>query len=941
MKNTLRIFFLAVVLLLFISPILHAQQMKVTGTVSDTLKRPLPGITVMLRDLTRTDIALGSITSALGKFSIDVKSEGLYRLSVISAGYAAFIDTLKLDGSQPIYDLGLIPLATEIKTFEAESVLIEAEQTPMLIKGDTVEYNASSYDTRTNAVLEKLLEQLPGIEVQEDGSITAEGQPVQKIQIDGKEFFGNNVKLAVKNIPVDAILKIQVTDSKSEESEFTGVDDGQRLKTINLVLKSEKRSGYFGTLAGGYGLPDDRYVGRSNAFRFSSRMQLSILGLANNVNEVGFGWDQIREFMGGWENMGNVNWNNDQVGIGGVNVGLPTQWSNDDGFITTQAGGINLNYDINDKTDITTTYLYGGARTIRRERTYRENFLSDNTFTTEDSSLQERRTDGHAFNMRIRHKIDSTQEINIQTAGSWSKENTLNDATNRSINVEGILQNGSERNTGKLQEAIQGRTSLNYRKRFLKKGRNLYLGIEGGAGDEDTDSDIRATNSLYNKELGEFDLEELIQEQIFEGDTWNYNFYSGYNEPINEHNFLSIGFNRSHDLEDNLRDAFDLDPDNGMARIRNVALSNHFRRSMEQNRINLGYRLDTDHFRIRARINGEQTRLNNQYLSADTTVDQQFYFVLPDVDIRYTFEDDLRLEIEYDTYVREPSLYQLQPFVDNTNPLRIYQGNPSLKPTYNHQFEIGVRKYNRQTRKGFGASIDLEIATDAISVRRTVDSLLRQISQPVNVERAMELDGRLWYRHPFPWLKSRLSMDLNAGYEENIVFLNGVSTPVERFSESVRVRIENRDKKVIGFYLMANLDMNQTQYAGREEFNRNTFNQRYVANIDFVLNTMWTVGSNFSYRKYGGDAFNEQQTVPIWSAEIMNYPFRDERLELKLSGTDLLSQNVGIRRSARDSYIEEEEVESLTQYFLLTATWKLSKLSVGDGRKKFSKKKKK
>lgn len=941
MKNTLRLVFLAVGLLICASPTLQAQQMKVTGTVSDTLKRPLPGITVMLRDLTRTDVALGSITSSLGEFSIDVKSEGLYRLSVISAGFASFIDTLKLDGSQPVYDLGLISLATEIKTFEAESVLIEAEQTPMLIKGDTVEYNAASYDTRTNAVLEKLLEQLPGIEVQEDGSITAEGQPVQKIQIDGKEFFGNNVKLAVKNIPVDAILKIQVTESKSEESEFTGVDDGQRLKTINLVLKSEKRSGYFGTLAGGYGLPDDRYVGRSNAFRFSSKMQLSILGLANNVNEVGFGWDQIREFMGGWENMGNVNWNNDQVGIGGVNVGLPTQWSNDDGFITTQAGGINLNYDISEKTDITTTYLYGGARTIRLERTYRENFLSDNTFTTEDSSLQERRTDGHAFNMRIRHKIDSTQEINIQTAGSWSKENTLNDATNRSINVEGILQNGSERSTGKLQEAIQGRTSLNYRKRFLKKGRNLYLGFEGGIGDEDTDSDIRATNSLYNKDLGEFDLEELIQEQIFEGDTWNYSFYSGYNEPINKHSFLSIGFNRSHDLEDNLRDAFDLDPDNGMNRIRNVALSNHFQRSMEQNRINLGYRLDTDHLRIQARLNGEQTRLNNQYLSADTTIDQQFYFVLPDVDIRYTFEDDLRLEIEYDTYVREPSLYQLQPFIDNTNPLRIYQGNPSLKPTYNHQFEIGARKYNRETRKGFGASIDLEIATDAISVRRTVDSLLRQVSQPVNVERAMELDGRLWYRYPFPWLKSRLSLDLNGGYEENIVFLNGISTPVERFSESIRVRMENRNKKVIGFYLMANLDMNQTQYAGREEFNRNTFNQRYVANIDFVLNTMWTIGSNFSYRKYGGDAFNEQQTVPIWSAEILNYPFRDERLELKISGTDLLSQNIGIRRVARDTYIEEEEVESLTQYFLLTATWKLSKLSVGDGRKKFSKKKKK
>ena len=198
-------------------------------------------------------------------------------------------------------------------------------------------------------------------------------------------------------------------------------------------------------------------------------MQLSILGLTNNVNEVGFGWDQIREFMGGWENMGNMQMDGNQVGIGGVNVGLPVEWGNNDGYITTQAAGMNLNYNISNKTDLTATYLYGGATTTRLEETYRENFLSDNTFITRDSSLRERRTDGHALNLRLRHKIDSTQEISIQTATSWSRERNLNDALNLSLSSEGLLQNSSRRSTDRFQDNKQLRANVNYRKRFQKK----------------------------------------------------------------------------------------------------------------------------------------------------------------------------------------------------------------------------------------------------------------------------------------------------------------------------------------------------------------------------------------------------------------------------------------------------------------------------------------
>ena len=225
---------------------------------------------------------------------------------------------------------------------------------------------------------------------------------------------------------------------------------------------------------------------------------------------------------------------------------------------------------------------------------------------------------------------------------------------------------------------------------------------------------------------------------------------------------------------------------------------------------------------------------------------------------------------------------------------------------------------------------------NAITTRRDVDSLLRQITQPVNAGHGINARARAYYRHPLKWLKSRFSLDLNGNYRENIVFLNSVPTLVKRYTEYFGLRLENRDRKIIGYHLRAGWDWNQTQYAEKESFNRNTLNHRYTANFDLTINDSWALASDFTYRIFAGDAFNERENLPIWSAEVLFYPLKDARFELKFSGTDLLNRNVGYSRRATDTYLQEERIASLTRYFLLTATWKLSKMTVQDGRNKFS-----
>ena len=918
---------------LLFSQYLHAQEFELRGTIADSSGKGIVGITTSLQPVDDPDIAVGAITDREGSFTISVSQAGTFRFMAFSPGFMSYVDTLQLTFRKEGYDLGNIQL--QIREFTSDSVTIVAEQPGMLILGDTVVYNVAGIQTRPNAVLEKLLEQLPGIEVNDDGSVTAEGQPVQQIKIDGREFFGNNVKLAVKNIPVEAVDKIQVTDSKTEESTFTRIDDGVQLKTLNIKLKPESRRGYFGNVAAGYGVPEDRYVGKANAFRFSPKMQLSVLGLANNVNEVGFGGDQIREFMGGWENMGYSDWDRDGVSLGGAGVGIPTEWGEDDGFINTQAGGFNLNYQPNKKSHITATYIYGGSSTIREEALFRRTFLPDRSFTTEDENMRETRDDGHAFNFLLRQELDSTQQLRIQAAGSWAEGKEENNSLNSSLTQEQILQNSSIRSIEEEMKEEVFNLGIRYNKRFKKEGRNMYVGIQGSTGKEDRDADYRSDLEVLDVETGLYDRELIRQEQLFDEQEQFYRLYSGFNEPLNEQNFLTFGLSRYVELNDNMRDAFDIEEGGGNSRLRNEELSNHFKRTFERNRLSVGYRLDTEHFRIRSGINFEDMNLDSDYISADTSLDQPFFYVLPHIDLRYTFDNELRIDLEYETSIDEPSLGQLQPFVDNTNPLRLYQGNPGLVPEYTHEFDLDIRRYDREKRKGMGISLDLDLNRDPIATRRTVDEELRQVSSPVNVDRGLSSYARIWYDHPFKWLKSSVSISLQGNYRENILFLNDVLTDVEHQYLSLSLRARNRDRRVFAYYVRASWYMNQSQYAGNAALDRQTFTHRYQANLDYHLSPRLTLASNFSYRLFAGDAFEDVQDLPIWSAEVLYYPFKESQLELKVSGADLLNRNQGFSRRVSSTYVQEEQVNSLARYFLFTATWKLSALGVSEGRKKF------
>ena len=345
----MRVFTICLFALFGLSISMSAQSVKkadITGLIQDDQEQPLASATVMLLNRTDSVLITFGITSPDGAFVLKNVAAGEYILKMSFLGFATESRDLDI-GDQSEVDLGNVALKP------ASAVLSEVEVTadhmPIQITKDTIEYNADAFKTQPNAVVEELLKKLPGVEVESDGTIKAQGEEVQNVFVDGKEFFGSDPKMATKNLPADAVDKVKVYDKLSDMAEFSGIDDGDRSKTINLTLKEDKKKGAFGTFEAGYGT-EDRYAVKMNMNRFSKGQQLSFLGMANNVNEQGFSFNDYISFSGG---MGGFR-------RGGSGVNISEGMSN--GLVNTLAGGINYNVEIGDKLDLRSSYFYNGVK---------------------------------------------------------------------------------------------------------------------------------------------------------------------------------------------------------------------------------------------------------------------------------------------------------------------------------------------------------------------------------------------------------------------------------------------------------------------------------------------------------------------------------------------------------------------------------------------------
>lgn len=919
-------YLLAPVLILFFLTQLTAQKLEVSGAVLDSLSQPLPSATVVLLQARDSVLKHFAMSDNEGRFAIKGVGAGEYILQVSYLGYQPHYQTFTAPEDNRKMDLGSIQMAAQSELLK--EVVVKAEHNPVSMRRDTIEYNTAAFQTQPNAVVEDLLERLPGIQVERDGSIKAQGEQVRNVLVDGKEFFGKDPKIATKNLPADAVEKVQVYDRKSDMAEFTGIDDGQEEKTINLALKEDRKKGVFGQLRAGGG-SQERFSGKANVNRFSPTRQFSLLGLANNINEAGFSFQDYMNFSGGMQNM--MSGGKIKLEINGADGGIPlSMMGGNQGILTTYAGGINFNNEFNEKTEIQSSYFYNqGDQELDRDRT-RENFFGDQVFSSSQSNLENSRNRNHRLNLTLDHKIDSLQSLRFTGRLGFTDNDLTSRQSSRLFNTDDELNTDNERDYTSENSGLNYNTNLLYRRRFNKKGRTFSTQISAGRNNQEGTGLLDARNQFWaNGAVNRIDT--ILQNNQRDNDRQNYGADITLTEPLGKRQYLIVDYNYRKDINETRREVFDLPLDLLGSPLLNSLLSNHYQSDYDYHRPGIMIKHNGKQANFSIGLDWQQSRLRGDLLLQEVTIDQRFSNLLPNMRWNYEFTSSNNLSIGYRTDLREPSVRELAPIVDNTDPLNIYQGNPDLRPAYDHNLELNYFSFNAAELKNFMSFAQFRYTQDRIVNAQSIDENFVRTIQPVNVDSDYSLLTDLSYSTPIRFIKSRINLSGNAEVGRGINFLNGQENQTDRLTVGGKLRLENRFKEVFDIAGGVDVSYNQLRYSLDSDFDQDFLNQSYFFDFGVKLPKGLFLSTDVEYNLYNGIGGDFDQALTLWHASLAKTIFKNQRGEIKLSARDILNQNQQIMRRPQLNYIEEESIRNIGRYFLLSFTYQLNASGAGGG----------
>jgi hypothetical protein len=907
----------------------YAQKISIKGQLADSTGAVLPSATVLILSVKDSTLVNFGVTSSLGFFEIKNLNRADYLFKVTYVGYAPLTVKVAPKSDETIVDLGLLKMGPESRVLDA--VTVRAERAPVVVKRDTIEFNAESFRVKPNAMVEDLLKQLPGVEVENDGTVRAQGEQVQRVTVDGREFFGRDPKLATRNLPADAVDKVQVFDRQSDQAQFTGIDDGQREKTINLELKEEKRNGAFGNITGGAGT-DDRYAGRMSINRFTKGNQLSLLGMGNNTNEQGFSIGDYMNFTGGTQQMfsgGGVRIEgNSGAGMGGPSI---NSGNRNNGIMTNLAGGINFSntYGKTKGSTVNGNYFYNYLDHNIIQDTYRENYLPNGNFLFEQNSRQNNTNNNHRANVILDHKIDSANSIRWTNTFSFNQTESRQQSESETLTSEGELQNESESLTLSSGSTMNLNSNLLYRHRFRKKGRTLSTNLTFNLSQTDRDGTLNATNTFYSPMFSEQILNQLNFQTT---DNTSYGASISYTEPLGNRKYLEANYTFNQNRNEVNREVFDVE--NGETEF-NSDLSNKFNSDYFYQRAGLNFRMNRAKYSITVGTNLQHTNLKGDLISLGEKVDRTFENILPVARFSYEFSTTKRLRFDYETSVREPNIQQLQPVIDNRDPLNIYVGNPELSPSYQQTWRLNFSTFNPVSFVSFFMLADVNYATNAITNAQYIDEQRIRTTTPVNVDNNLSMRSNATFSFPIQKIKSRLSFSGNVMNTQTINLLNDLENQIDQVVVGGNIRYNFRFKDVFDINLSTQLNRQATRY----EFNQPDqifFNQTYSAESNLTILKNYQFNTNFDYLVYTNEATDYRETIPLLNMSVSRFLLKNKKGELKVAVNNLLDQNLGITQTAASNYFERQTINSLGRYYMVSFTYALNKhlnpMGAGPGR---------
>lgn len=894
---------------------------KISGTVKDSLNNfALISSTVYLERLKDSTMVSYSITDQNGFFEIeDTTQDSLLSLNVTYTGMRPYQKAINIKKS-PI-DFGTIYLNAQAN--QLDEVTVKTDRAPIVFKKDTIEFNASSFKTRDGANLEELLKKLPGLKVDAEGNITVNGKPVQRILVNGKSFFGDDPKIATKNLPKSIIEKLQVVDTKTQEQEFTGEDGDAENKTINITIDEDKNKGIFSrlTLSGG---TDERYAMNGFGNYFKDDTRISVIAGSNNINSPGFSFDEVFGMMG---SVRSISRSSNGFSFDGLNFG------GNSGITGSDNVGVSYADEWSDKQEIESNYFFGANKTRNETSTRRENILPDRTFFSNSDNSSISRSESHRGSLNYSFKPDTLTRISLRPNINVSSGDNQSTSFSESLNSDGQqinqlnTQNSSEfdNNTFSNNLSVSRRlktkgayASLNFRNTNIKSENNSFFNSTREIFGDNPNTNIQNQNIQNNSHRDEYSIRGSYRNLLFEN-----LFYSVEYEYVNE---SEKSERNVLDFDDNTRDYTSFNED----------LSNAFTVSANKHIPKAGVRFDDDTLTISLNGGLNRTELKTDNLIQDVNFNNNFNIFAYNGYIAYEFKNKARLSSWFRNTTQIPSVRQLQPVAIQTNPLNITVGNPELEASVVHNFNLSYRNYNYKTNSGYGFYSNYTYNEDQVVPVTTTDDDLVRTTTYTNLSGGQSAYMSFYINKNLKKSKNQndrenftIGGDFSFYYNKNLGFTNAQSFRSESyiFSPSIDFNYEIEDLINVqpDFGISHNITKYNLQQNRDEEF----------TNLDFglELTTYWpknmVFGNDINYTKLGNISTDFDSDFWLWNMSL-GYTFSDEKAILKFTVYDLLDQNIDTRRTTGDDFIQDTNQLILERYFMLSFTYKFSKFGGED-----------
>lgn len=921
-------------LLLFLGAIQTATAQKngsVSGKLIDTaINKPIAGATITVLDKKDSSLVSFTMTANDGSFEIKGIPEGAYRLLITHVNYHNSNKIFSVTSADKNAALGTLVMTDLTKTMT--EVEVTAEAPPVTLLNDTIQYNAGSFKVQPNANVEQLLKKMPGIKVEKDGSIKAQGEKVAKVLVDGKEFFGSDPKVATKNLPADAIDKVQVYDKQSDQAQLTGFEDGNYEKTINLKLKKDKKKGMFGKVNAGVGTKE-RYEGKFNVNSFKGARQFSAIGLGNNDNAEGFSFMDILNFTGELRRMqsggGNINLSvsgDDAAAMGmnpGGNSGINTAW----------AGGLNYNNIIGTKADLQSNYFYNRFNPKQESHIQRQNFIPGSYNFYNEDAFTDNLNNSHRLNANLLYQVDSFNSIRIIPSFNYQQTDNRSQRNYKTLTAAGLTTNEGFSNARNSNGGYNFRNEISWRKKFARRGRTFSLNLQTSLNNSDGDGSLYSINDFYKPDGSLLKKDTLNQQSETEASLRGYTARAVYTEPLFKRSLLEASISRSYTKSVAEKITQDFNKQSGKFDLHNKSLSSNFENVYAYTNAGLRFRTQKKKYNYAVGLAFQQADLKGKIISGttDSLLKKTFTNLLPSARFQYNISKFKSFAVNYNASTNQPGMSQLQPVPDNSNVFNIKEGNPDLKQEYNHTITGNLNLVSPFKNRNLFLFFNAQFTKNKITNYDTLDQLGVKRSRPVNVNGVYNIGGQISYSRPIRFLKGTVEIAGSARLARTKQFINGFGNNIKTFSFGPSIRFDMSPTNKLNLAVGTDINTNQSIYSLQSALNNTYLSQEYNASIDWELPKRFFFSTDFAYIINSQRSAGFNYKVPLWNASISKQMLKFNRGELKLAVKDLLNKNIGISRSSNSNYIEDARVLTLRRFFMLSFTYSLSKVGLNNG----------